>query len=142
MASNKQKQLVLCILDGLGIGSQTETNAVFQADTPNLDKLVSDYPTCQLQASGPAVGLPDNQPGNSEVGHLTIGSGRVIEQDLPRITKALTNNFLNKSNELADFIASLKKTGGAAHILGLLSDGGVHSHIDHICIFTKHSNTA
>ena len=59
MASNKQKQLVLCILDGLGIGSQTETNAVFQADTPNLDKLVSDYPTCQLQASGPAVGLPD-----------------------------------------------------------------------------------
>ena len=138
MASNKQKQLVLCILDGLGIGSQTETIAVFQADTPNLDKLVSDYPTCKLQASGPAVGLPNNQPGNSEVGHLTIGSGRVIEQDLPRITKALTDNFLNKSNELADFIASLKKTGGAAHILGLLSDGGVHSHIDHICIFTKH----
>ena len=89
MKTYKQKQLVLCILDGLGIGEQTDTNAVFQALTPNLDRLIAEYPTCRLQASGPSVGLPDNQAGNSEVGHLTIGSGRVIKQDLPRISKAL-----------------------------------------------------
>ena len=97
----KQKQLVLCILDGLGIGQESETNAVFKADTPCLDRLAADYPTCQLEASGPAVGLPDNQPGNSEVGHLTIGSGRVIEQDLPRITHAINAGFLPRSSELS-----------------------------------------
>lgn len=128
----KQKQLVLCILDGLGIGQESETNAVFKADTPCLDRLAADYPTCQLEASGPAVGLPDNQPGNSEVGHLTIGSGRVIEQDLPRITHAINAGFLPQSSELSLFIKTLKQTGGAAHILGLTSDGGVHSHINHI----------
>ena len=138
MRSYKQKQLVLCILDGLGVGSKTETNAVFRAQTPNLDQLIDEYPTCMLQASGPSVGLPDNQAGNSEVGHLTIGSGRVIEQDLPRITKALENDFLFKSIELSHFINSLKKTGGSAHILGLISDGGVHSHMDHIAILTRY----
>ncbi len=138
MDLHKNKKLVLCILDGLGIGEKTETNAVFKANTPNLDNLISNYPTCQLQASGPAVGLPKNQPGNSEVGHITIGSGRVIEQDLPRIHKALKNNFLSQSSELAQFVTKLKETGGTAHILGLVSDGGVHSHIDHIASVAHH----
>ena len=93
MREHKDKQLVLCILDGLGIGEETQTNAVFRAHTPNLDKLIATSPTCRLQASGPAVGLPENQPGNSEVGHLTIGAGRVIEQDLPRIHKAFRSNL-------------------------------------------------
>ena len=96
--------MVLCILDGLGIGKQTQTNAVFQAHTPNLDKLISNYPTCRLHASGPSVGLPDNQAGNSEVGHLTIGCGRVIEQDLPRINKALDDGILRRSKELSQFV--------------------------------------
>ena len=138
MKLHQKKQLVLCILDGLGIGDRTETNAVFQARTPTLDKLISKYPTCRLHASGTNVGLPKNQAGNSEVGHLTIGAGRIIEQDLPRITKALKNGFLPKSNELSHFIKSLKKTGGSAHILGLISDGGVHSHIDHIIALAKY----
>ena len=138
MDQNKNKKLVLCILDGLGIGEKKETNAVFKAKTPNLDKLIANYPTCQLQASGPAVGLPENQPGNSEVGHLTIGSGRVVEQDLPRIHKALKNNFLSHSNELAQFVSILKKNGGIAHILGLISDGGVHSHVDHIASLARY----
>ena len=103
MKLHQKKQLVLCILDGLGIGDRTETNAVFQARTPTLDKLISKYPTCRLHASGTNVGLPKNQAGNSEVGHLTIGAGRIIEQDLPRITKALKNGFLPK---IANFYSS------------------------------------
>ena len=138
MKKYKQKQLVLCILDGLGVGKPTKTNAVFRARTPNLDRLIADYPTCKLEASGPSVGLPTDQAGNSEVGHLTIGSGRVIEQDLPRINCALKNDFLNKSSEISNFIHSLKKTGGAAHILGLVSDGGVHSHLNHIASLTNY----
>ena len=130
--------MVLCILDGLGIGKQTQTNAVFQAHTPNLDKLISNYPTCRLHASGPSVGLPDNQAGNSEVGHLTIGCGRVIEQDLPRINKALDDGILRRSKELSQFVNSLKKTNGSAHILGLMSDGGVHSHINHIAVLARY----
>ena len=138
MKKYKQKQLVLCILDGLGIGKPTKTNAVFRARTPNLDQLIADYPTCKLEASGPSVGLPTDQAGNSEVGHLTIGSGRVIEQDLPRINCALKNDFLNKSSELSNFINSLKKTGGAAHVSGLISDSGVHSHLNHIASLTNY----
>ena len=138
MREHKDKLLILCILDGLGIGEETQTNAVFRAHTPNLDKLIATSPTCRLQASGPAVGLPENQPGNSEVGHLTIGSGRVIEQDLPRIHKALRTNFLVESAELSQFVSKLKETDGAAHILGLISDGGVHSHINHIASVTRY----
>ncbi len=138
MKEHKDKQLVLCILDGLGIGEEIQTNAVFRANTPNLDRLIDSNPTCYLQASGPAVGLPENQPGNSEVGHLTIGAGRVIEQDLPRIHKALRSNFLAESAELSQFVSKLEETGGAAHILGLLSDGGVHSHIDHIASLARY----
>ena len=138
MKEYKNKQLVLCILDGLGIGQETQTNAVFRANTPNLDKLIASNPTCYLQASGTAVGLPENQPGNSEVGHLTIGAGRVIEQDLPRINKALRANFLAESAALSQFINKLKETSGTAHMLGLLSDGGVHSHIDHIISLARY----
>ena len=127
-----KKPVMLMILDGFGIAPKSEGNAVTLAKKPNLDKLFEKYPTSQLQASGLPVGLPEGQMGNSEVGHLNIGSGRIVYQELTRITKAISDGdfFENKALKIA--MDNAKKSGSDLHLMGLLSDGGVHSHIDHL----------
>lgn len=127
-----KKPVMLMILDGFGIAPKSEGNAVETANKPNFDKLIAKYPHAQLQASGLEVGLPEGQMGNSEVGHLNIGAGRVIYQELTRITKEIKDGgfFTNESLNLA--VDSAKKNNSALHLMGLLSDGGVHSHIDHL----------
>ena len=100
--------------------------------TPNWDRLIESAPKSQLRASGLDVGLPDGQMGNSEVGHMTIGSGRVILQDLPRIDTAIHDGSLDDNPVLLDFIEKMKASGGTCHLMGLLSDGGVHSHQWHL----------
>lgn len=128
----KQKPVVLCILDGWGERAETLNNAIKTGDTPNWDRLSAAGPKAKLSASGLDVGLPDGQMGNSEVGHMTIGAGRVILQDLPRIDNAIHDGSLDDNPELLDFIAKLKASGGICHLMGLLSDGGVHSHQWHM----------
>ena len=123
--------VILCIMDGWGLAPAGETNAVSSADTPVFDRLLLDYPNATLQASGPAVGLPDGQPGNSEVGHMNIGAGRCVLQDLPRIHHAIADNSLASLPELQTFIRQLKASGGRAHLMGLFSTGGVHAHLAH-----------
>ncbi len=122
----------LIILDGFGLSGRKEGNAVAAARTPNLDRLFTDYPHAVLQASGEAVGLPQGQMGNSEVGHLNIGAGRIIYQDLTRITKAIRDRTFFDNAVLKEAVDRVKNNGGTLHIAGLLSDGGVHSHIDHL----------
>lgn len=122
----------LIILDGFGLSGRKEGNAVAAAHTPNLDRLFSDYPHAVLQASGEAVGLPHGQMGNSEVGHLNIGAGRIVYQDLTRITKAIKERTFFDNAVLKEAVTRVKNNGGTLHIAGLLSDGGVHSHIDHL----------
>ena len=129
---NKKKSIVLCVLDGWGISSNYDANAIKQADTPNYDFLVNNFPTSQLKAHGECVGLLPNQMGNSEVGHITIGAGRVIPMSLTKIDEAIKNDSLRKNEVIQEFIASLKKTGGVAHLAGLFSNGGVHAHQDHM----------
>lgn len=127
-----KKPVMLMILDGFGLAPKSEGNAVSLAKKPNFDKLVEKYPTSQLQASGLQVGLPEGQMGNSEVGHLNIGSGRIVYQELTRITKAIADGDFFKNDSLKLAMDNAKKTGSALHLVGLLSDGGVHSHIDHL----------
>jgi 2,3-bisphosphoglycerate-independent phosphoglycerate mutase len=134
---NRPRPVVLCILDGWGERAQREDNAILQAKTPNWDKFMAQYPHSHMQASEHFVGLPDHQMGNSEVGHTNIGAGRVVMQDLPRIDAAIKSGELGKIPALKDFIAALKKSGGAAHLMGLLSPGGVHSHQAHIAALAK-----
>ena len=122
---------LLCILDGFGINKEREHNAIALANTPNIDKLLSTYPNATLQASGLFVGLPDGQMGNSEVGHLNIGAGRVVEQWLVRISRELREGALTKFPSCSNFISNLKDDG-KIHIFGLFSDGGIHSHIEHL----------
>lgn len=128
----RKKPVVLCILDGWGERKETLNNAVKMGDTPTWDRLVETCPKSQLIASGLDVGLPDGQMGNSEVGHMTLGSGRVILQDLPRIDTAIHDGSLENNPVLMAFIEKLKATGGTCHLLGLLSPGGVHSHQWHM----------
>jgi 2,3-bisphosphoglycerate-independent phosphoglycerate mutase len=131
----RKKPLVLMILDGWGYREETTYNAIAYARTPQWDRWWQDYPHLLLDASGSAVGLPTGQMGNSEVGHMHIGAGRVIYQDLVRINDAIkTGDFFNNSTFLA-VIANLKTTKNALHIIGLLSDGGVHSHQAHLLAF-------
>jgi len=127
-----QKPVVLCILDGWGERAETLNNAIKTANTPNWDRLTAAGPKSKLSASGLDVGLPDGQMGNSEVGHMTIGSGRVILQDLPRIDTAIHDGSLDNNPVLLDFIEKMKASGGTCHLMGLLSDGGVHSHQWHM----------
>lgn len=131
-AMTRPKPVLLCILDGWGLNPSAESNAVAMANTPSFDALWDANPHTTLRADGAHVGLPDGQFGNSEVGHLNIGAGRVVMQSLPRISKAVTDNTLKDIPALQDFITALKDSGGTAHLMGLLSDGGVHAHIDHI----------
>ncbi len=126
------RPLILCILDGFGHSEKKEYNAVYQAKTPVIDELWNAYPHTLLQASGLAVGLPEGQIGNSEVGHTTIGAGKTNYQDLPRISMAIKDKSIREIPELQDLITKLKQNGGRCHLWGLLSDGGIHSHIEHL----------
>ncbi len=127
-----QSPVVLAILDGWGDREDKLNNAIKNASTPIMDSLWHAYPHTLISASGSDVGLPDGQMGNSEVGHLTIGSGRIIQQELVRISNIVKNNELGLVNELKEIADSLKKKNSTLHITGLCSDGGVHSHIDHL----------
>ncbi len=124
--------LVLMILDGWGLNPRQEDNAVAIARTPYMTRLCREYPCSRLEASGMAVGLPDGQMGNSEVGHLNIGAGRVVYQDLTRITKAIGDGCFFANPALLDCISRTSAAGGRLHLSGLLSDGGVHSHNTHL----------
>ena len=127
------KPILLCILDGFGIGDEgNEFNAIAQAKMPNYQRFLKTYPHSQLKTSGLAVGLPEGQIGNSEVGHSTIGAGRIIYQDLPKINKAIDDGSLAQNPDLLDLVADLKEKNKPCHLIGLFSDGGVHSHFDHI----------
>ncbi len=126
------KPLLLCILDGVGIRPNQNGNALNAAKTPNLDMLFNKYPHTTLEASGKAVGLPKGQMGNSEVGHMNIGTGRIPKQSLDIITEALENGEIKNNKEYQNLIKHLKKYNSDLHICGLLSDGGIHSHIDHL----------
>ena len=123
---------VLVIMDGFGIAPKAEGNAISTAATPNLDRIFTGNAYTQLSASGMDVGLPDGQMGNSEVGHTNIGAGRVVFQDLPRITKAISDGDFFENPAYVKAMDDAKKNNKALHIMGLLSDGGVHSHINHI----------
>ena len=124
--------VTLVILDGWGIAPPGPGNAVELARTPVFDDLVARYPTTQLRASGPAVGLPEGQMGNSEVGHLTIGSGRILFQDLVRVSRAVEDGSLFENDALLGAFRRARERDGDVHLLGLVSTGGVHSHIDHL----------
>jgi 2,3-bisphosphoglycerate-independent phosphoglycerate mutase len=132
VSANGLPLVTLVILDGWGIAPPGPGNAVELAQTPVFDDLVARYPTTQLAASGPAVGLPDGQMGNSEVGHLTIGSGRILYQDLVRVTRAVDDGSLMTNEALVGAFRRARERGGGVHLLGLVSQGGVHSHIDHL----------
>ncbi len=127
-----KKPLLLCIMDGFGINEAEKGNAIYAANTPNLDKLFSTFPNTQLSASGMSVGLPDGQMGNSEVGHTNIGAGRIVYQELTRITKSIQDGDFFENEALVAAVENAKKNNTALHILGLVSDGGVHSHNSHI----------
>ncbi|MDD3409720.1 MAG: 2,3-bisphosphoglycerate-independent phosphoglycerate mutase [Eubacteriales bacterium] len=122
----------LIIMDGFGINPAHEGNAIYQAGTPNLDKLMAKYPHTQLGASSMDVGLPDGQMGNSEVGHLNIGAGRIVYQELTRITKDIQDGEFFKKAPLIHAMDAAQSAGKAVHLMGLLSDGGVHSHNSHL----------
>lgn len=125
--------VALIIMDGWGVGdAQSTTNAVNVGKTPVIDGLTAKYPHAQLACSGEAVGLPDGQMGNSEVGHTNIGAGRIVYQELTRITKAIREGAFFKNPVFLDVINAVKKNNGALHLMGLLSDGGVHSHNSHL----------
>ena len=139
-SSNK---VILLILDGWGIGDKSKSDVIFNANTPYMDSLYTKYPNSQLQTSGNNVGLPDGQMGNSEVGHLNIGAGRVVYQDLVRINKAVEDNSIETNEALVNAFNYAKKNNASVHFIGLVSDGGVHSsnkHLYKLCNLTKDHN--
>ena len=126
------KPVVLCILDGWGLRPETEANAVALGDTPNFDRIMKECPSDTLTTFGPDVGLPKGQMGNSEVGHMNIGAGRVVEMDLRRIEGVIERGEFADLPAIKRFVNAMQKSGGTAHLCGLVSDGGVHSHIEHM----------
>lgn len=126
------KPVALIIMDGFGLRNTVEGNAVAQANKPNYDRYLKEYPNTTLTACGEAVGLPEGQMGNSEVGHLNIGAGRIVYQDLTRISKSIREGEFFQNETLVNAVRSAKSKGKKLHLYGLLSDGGVHSHIDHM----------
>ena len=130
--STAKKPVMLMILDGFGLNDDKKASAILQADTPNLDRIFKTYPNTSISACGKDVGLPDGQMGNSEVGHLNIGAGRIIYQELTRITKSIEDGDFFENEALIGAMEHAKKNGSTLHLYGLLSDGGVHSHIDHL----------
>jgi len=135
--SVKRRPVLLCVLDGWGERSETDNNAIALADTPVWDRLTKTCPTGHLDASEGHVGLPAGQMGNSEVGHMNLGAGRVVLQDLPRIDDAIARDAIKDLAVYKDFVAALRKSGGTAHIMGLLSPGGVHSHQAHMAALAR-----
>ena len=131
------KQYILMIMDGVGLNDESKGNAFKLANTPNLDKLISKYPNTYIATSGMAVGLPEGQMGNSEVGHTNIGAGRIVYQDLTRITKEINDGDFFKNEEFLKAIENVKNNNSSLHLMGLLSDGGVHSHNSHLYALLK-----
>ena len=129
---NTKTPITLIIMDGFGNAESGKANAISSAATPNIDKIFEENPRTFLRASGLDVGLPDGQMGNSEVGHTNIGAGRVVFQDLPRITRAIEDGSFFENRELLAACENCKKNGSALHLMGLMSDGGVHSHNTHV----------
>ncbi|RXA18993.1 2,3-bisphosphoglycerate-independent phosphoglycerate mutase [Methanosarcina sp. MSH10X1] len=132
-----KRPLMLIILDGWGYREAREGNAILAARTPNLDRLIEEYPCCLLESSGEAVGLPEGQMGNSEVGHLNIGAGRIVYQDLTRINLAIRNGDFFENPAFLDAITNARDNDSSLHLLGLVSYGGVHSHMTHIYALIK-----
>ena len=128
----KDKKVLLLILDGWGHGPKASASAIAQAQTPHIDALYQQYPNAELITYGEEVGLPEGQMGNSEVGHLNIGAGRVVYQELARINKAIRENSLEQNQTLQEMLQYTRQNDKALHLIGLLSDGGVHSHIEHL----------
>jgi 2,3-bisphosphoglycerate-independent phosphoglycerate mutase len=133
----RRRPVMLVILDGFGWREDKADNAIRQAKTPTFDRLWRDGPHGFLRTSGKDVGLPDGQMGNSEVGHLNIGAGRVVMQDLPRIGTAISDGDIKRAPALADLIKKVKASRGICHLIGLVSPGGVHSHLDHAAALAK-----
>ncbi|MGL4185261.1 MAG: 2,3-bisphosphoglycerate-independent phosphoglycerate mutase, partial [Thiotrichaceae bacterium] len=127
-----RRKTLLIILDGFGVNPSKKYNAVYEANTPRLDEYFGQYPHTTLQASGGTVGLPDGQMGNSEVGHMTIGCGMILKQELVRIDDAVDDGSLANNATLQAALAQAKQAQRPLHLIGLLSDGGVHSHINHV----------
>ncbi|HIU77639.1 MAG TPA: 2,3-bisphosphoglycerate-independent phosphoglycerate mutase, partial [Candidatus Pelethocola excrementipullorum] len=127
-----KKPTVLMILDGYGLNQNCDHNAICEAKTPIMDQLMSQCPYVQGQASGLAVGLPEGQMGNSEVGHLNMGAGRTVYQELTRITKSIEDGDFFSNPELLAAVKNAKENNSSLHMMGLFSDGGVHSHINHV----------
>jgi len=132
MFAQRPKPVVLAILDGWGVAAPSRGNAITQAKTPVFHKLITTYPTFTLQAAGEAVGLPWGEMGNSEVGHLTLGSGKILYQNLPRITKSIMDGRFFKNEVLLKACQLARERGSNLHLIGLVSNGGVHSSIDHL----------
>ena len=128
----KNKQYVLMILDGVGLNDEEKGNAFRQANTPNIDKYVEKYPNTYIRTSGMAVGLPEGQMGNSEVGHTNIGAGRIVYQELTRITKEIHDGKFYENSVFKEAVKHVKNNNSSLHLVGLVSDGGVHSHIEHL----------
>src|SRR6056297_3861389 len=134
------KKTILIILDGWGYGKKDKSDGIYTGDTPYFDSLIKKYPNSQLQASGENVGLPEGQMGNSEVGHLNIGAGRIVYQDLVRINKAIEDGSFDQNEVLNDAFKYAKDNNKAVHFIGLVSDGGVHSsdkHLYKLCDLTS-----
>jgi 2,3-bisphosphoglycerate-independent phosphoglycerate mutase len=136
-SAKRPRPVVLCVLDGWGERAERTDNAILLARTPHWTALEARWPHALLATSGLAVGLPEGQMGNSEVGHMNLGAGRVVMQDLPRIDKAMTDGSLAANPALTRFIAAVKAKGGKAHLMGLMSPGGVHAHQDHIATLAR-----
>ena len=134
------KPVVLCILDGWGLSTSNTGNAPALAHTPTIDHILETYPHSTLITHGPSVGLPKDQMGNSEVGHTNIGAGRIVAMDLGKIDLAIETGAFKKNSALNVFTEKLKASGGTAHILSLLSDGGVHGQFSHLIATLKSLN--
>jgi 2,3-bisphosphoglycerate-independent phosphoglycerate mutase len=139
---NRPRPVVLCVLDGWGYRPERADNAIALADTPVVDRLMADCPTARLVTCGTDVGLPAGQMGNSEVGHLNLGAGRVVDQDIRRVDAAVEDGSLARNPAVRKLIEALGATGGTCHLMGLVSPGGVHSHQDHIVALARILNDA
>ncbi|MBI5466637.1 MAG: 2,3-bisphosphoglycerate-independent phosphoglycerate mutase, partial [Candidatus Kerfeldbacteria bacterium] len=131
MSTPKRQPAVLIVIDGFGVAPPSRGNAIALAKTPNIDRLMEQYPTMTLQAAGDSVGLPWGEMGNSEVGHLSIGSGRIIYQDLPRITRAIVDGSFFTNPALQQAVANVKEHHSRLHLVGMFSSAGVHSFDEH-----------
>jgi 2,3-bisphosphoglycerate-independent phosphoglycerate mutase len=136
----ERSKVLLMILDGWGIGNKSQSDVIFNTDTPNMDGLMEKYPNSQLLTSGENVGLPEGQMGNSEVGHLNIGAGRVVYQDLVKINRAIQDNSIYENENLKEAFQYARDNNKGVHFIGLIGHGGVHSSSNHLfklCDITK-----